>query len=124
MTRSSYRRQRDPSKLPYQVFIQCDGSEILCDRLCRPTWKRQPGQPAQRLTPPADTRREYIPHVRHEYMHDGGPVSAELRRRLLRIEADFIAGKPIEKPLERKHAIVKGRPHLRLINGGRDSQWT
>jgi hypothetical protein len=115
--RYSYRRKRE---LPYQIFIQHDGTEILCDRMTRPMWQRKPGQPAFRRTPPSDSRREYIPNIRNEYLYDGYPVSPEMRRRLQEIEADFIAGKPIEWPLvvERKPA-VKSRPRFRLIDGGR-----
>jgi hypothetical protein len=109
--------------LPYGIWLQADGTQVMFNRKYEPIWKRRPGEPATKVT-----SFEWVPHVRQDYLYlvgDGyGPYS-DLRNRLLRAERDFAAGLelqvPIVEPTPRpvRSGKLSGKPRLTLINGGR-----
>jgi len=123
MKAMSRRRSPPADSLPYGIWTQADGTEVMFNREYEPIWKRRPGEPATKVT-----KFEWVPHVRQDYLYlvgDGHGPYPDLRKQLLRAEGDFAAGRelqlPIVEPTPRpaRSGKLSGKPKLTLIDGGR-----
>ena len=99
--------RRDILSLPYGVWFLEDG-EVLFSREYRALWLRRSGK---RITKCCGQKR-VPPRDRTEYFHQGGVVTRELYRRLIRIERDFVAGANIDESMFWKPDVNKAVPKI------------